>query len=269
MQASGRDRGASAQETAGMEKRMHAETARDAAATPSATCGPYAKLDACIPAVWLRAFNFTLISTAVVSVLYAIKQFSNIHEGGDPEIYREKMRVIGLAVSMAGILVWPVVFDSLVGYAIMTHQPLTVLGFTWPILMNLLDLGYIAAAQNATQVQKAFGVGEVSGDANTLVGTVFAIGSLLLSQRNSAVASATIPLLMYALLFLIAFIVPIPSLDPNQYGGFFAGVVQRTFFNYAMGFVITGLAMNLSGHSAPCLQSALQQICVRRQAEAV
>nr|UDO47825.1 hypothetical protein [Pandoravirus massiliensis] len=244
---------------------------------PLPSTGPYAlrcaedvpvtgSLDPCVPRGWIRAFNAALIATAVGATLYAGKSFDDIIADDDPAIRREKMRLLGAGVSTVGVLVWPVLWDALAGYAIVAHHPLTLFGFAWPILMSMLDLSYLAANKNSLQAQRVFGLGEISSDANTLVGVAFAVGSLLVSQGNTRLADATIPLLMYALLLLIAFIVPIPTLDPDDYSGFATGAIQRTFFNYAMGFVIAGISTNIAGQTGRGLQSALQRLCLQGQA---
>ncbi|AVK76880.1 hypothetical protein pmac_cds_192 [Pandoravirus macleodensis] len=244
---------------------------------PLPSTGPYAlrcaedvpvtgSLDPCVPRGWIRAFNTALIATAVGVTLYAGKSFDDITTDDDPAIRREKMRLLGAGVSTVGVLVWPVLWDALAGYAIVAHHPLTLFGFAWPILMSMLDLSYLAANKNSIQAQRVFGLGEISSDANTLVGVAFAVGSLLVSQGNTRLADATIPLLMYALLLLIAFIVPIPTLDPDDYSGFATGAIQRTFFNYAMGFVIAGISTNIAGQTGRGLQSALQRLCLQGQA---
>lgn len=222
-------------------------------------------LSPCIPKVWLRAFNLALLGTTIIIGIYAIREFNLIMSDSDPEIKREKMRLIGATVSTVGILLWPVVWDTLIGYSIITHHPLTLFGFLWPMVMNMLDLTAAATSSNAVDAEKVYGIGEITSDSNTLVGIAFAIGSFLSSQTNAKLVNATIPLLMYALLLLIAFIVPTPSLDPNDYTGFAVGTIQRTFFNYAMGFVITGISINVSGQSGRGLQRALTEICLEQQ----
>lgn len=244
---------------------------------PLPPTGPYAlrcaedvpvtgSLDPCVPRGWIRAFNTALIAAAVGVTIYAGKSFDDIRGDDDPAIRREKMRLLGAGVSTVGVLLWPVLWDALAGYAIVAHHPLTLFGFAWPIIMSMLDLSYLAADKNSVQAQRVFGLGEVSSDANTLVGVAFAVGSLLVSQGNTRLADATIPLLMYALLLLIAFIVPIPTLDPDDYSGFATGAIQRTFFNYAMGFVIAGISTNIAGQTGRGLQSALQRLCLQGQA---
>jgi hypothetical protein len=204
--------------------------------------------------------NVVLAATAVGTVAYALREFENIGEARDPELRGEKMRLIGAAVSAAAVLLWPVVWDTLVGYAVVTHHPLTLFGFLWPTVMNLLNLSHIASAQS-NRVQNVYNSGTITSNVNTLVGTAFAVGGLLFSQGDPTIAKATSPLIMYALLLLIAFIVPIPNLNPNEYLGFLAAAAQRAFFNYAMGFIICGISINISGRSGQGLAAALRRLC--------
>jgi hypothetical protein len=225
---------------------------------------PGEPLDACVPKVWLKALDFAIGATVAAVVVHAAKTFDDITGDADPDVKREKMRIIASGVSAAGILLWPVIWDTVAGYSLLVHHPLTIFGFLWPMVMAMIDLGYSSSARSAVAAERVFGIGQLSSDANTLVGVAFAVGSLLASQSN-AVADATVPLLMYALILLIAFIIPTPSLDPNDYAGFLAGAVQRMFFNYAMGFVITGVTLNISGTSDTGLNNALRRICMRKR----
>jgi hypothetical protein len=213
----------------------------------------------------MKVFNLLLIGTTVAILIYAIQQFNSISGDSDPEVTREKMRLIGATVSATGILAWPVIFDTLIGYSVITHHPLLLFGFLWPMVMNMIDLSSASSSNSAVDSEQVYGIGEIAADSNTLVGIAFAVGSFLSSQTNSKLVNATIPLLMYALLLLIAFIVPTPSLDPNSYSGFTIGTLQRTFFNYAMGFVIMGISINVLGTNENSLQKALTQLCLEQQ----
>ena len=175
---------------------------------------PGEPLDPCVPKVWLKVLDFVLGATAVAIVIDCIKTFDGMTGDEDPAIKQEKMRIIASGVSSIGILLWPVLWDTLAGYSLLVHHPLTMFGFVWPMVVSTIDLTYAFAAKNAVAAERVFGIGQLSSDANTLVGVAFAVGSLLASQSN-AVADATVPLLMYALVLLIAFIIPTPSLDPN------------------------------------------------------
>jgi hypothetical protein len=222
-------------------------------------------LDPCVPPSWLRAFGWVLGATALGVLVTAARQFSLVPGDSDPEVKREKMRIIGATVSLIGALLWPVLWNQLAGFAVVVHHPLTLFAFLWPMIVSGIDLIYSTTARNPAEQARIFGLAELSTDANTLIGVAFAVGSLLASQANRRLADATVPLLMYSLLFLIAFIVPTPTLDPNDYSGFAAGAIQRTFFNYAMGLVIAGIAVNISAQSDHGLQSALRGFCLQKQ----
>lgn len=217
-------------------------------------------LDPCLPKSWVRAFDVTLVATAVALTAYSIYEFRDIRGDSNPEVMNEKMKILGSTVSLIGVLLWPVVWNYLVGYSVIVHRPLTLFGFLWPMVINILDLISING-RDSSETKKVFGMGSITADANTLVGVAFAIGSLLSSQSDTKLANATIPLIMYSLLLMIAFIVPTPSLDPNSYEGFTTGGIQRVFFNYAMGLVITGISINVSTGTGRGLQKVIRTIC--------
>lgn len=222
-------------------------------------------LDPGVPRSWVRVFNYVLGAVALVAVVGATSEFLSIEDFDDPEIKREKMRIIGSTVSLVGALLWPALWDRLAGYAVVVHHPLTIFAFLWPLVVAGVDLVYSASARNPAEQARIFGLTELSTDANTLIGVAFAVGSLLASQANRQLADATVPLLMYALLFLIAFIVPTPTLNPNDYSGFAVGAIQRTSFNYALGLVIAGISINVSAQSGHSVQSALRNMCLESQ----
>jgi hypothetical protein len=223
-----------------------------------------ADLEPCVPTYWYKALNMTLAGVGLIIGIYSVRELSNISGDEDPEIKREKMRILGASVSTIGILLWPVAWDLLVGYTLISYQPLILFGFAWPMVMSLLDLVYSSNAKTASQAKQVFGIGEITSDANTLVGIAFAVGSLLGSQGNKQLSTATIPLLLIALFLLIAFIVPTPSLDPNDYSGYTVGAIQRTFFNYAMGMVVTGITINLSSQNKRNLQRSFDSFCAEQ-----
>jgi hypothetical protein len=245
-----------------------AEKKKKSAMSADVVIGKGEELEQCIPRVWTYFMNAVLAGVCAAIGISTMMQLGAIEDDQDPSTRREKMRLIGASVTMMGVAAWPVAWDALVGYSIMSHHPLTIFGFVWPIAISLIDLNYASSAQNAVQAEKVFGIGEISSDAATLVGVAFAIGSLLTSQGNKPLADATVPLLMYALMLLIAFIVPTPSLDPNDYPGFAVGAAQRLLFNMAMGLVITAMGVNLTAQKGSGLRSALKRICRAQLADA-
>lgn len=175
-----------------------------------------------------------------------------------PEVRKEQLRMLSVGITSSFSAAWPIVWQHLVGWDVLAHNPVTLFGFLWPLVMSMIDVSYTSHSASTIDPSRFYGLnGQVTADANTLLGVSFAVGSLLISQVRSGISEATIPLLMYALLLLIAFIVPTPSLDPQGFAGFAVATVQRNFFNWAMGFVITGISVNLSEHGHKGMKRAL------------
>lgn len=175
-----------------------------------------------------------------------------------PEVRKEQLRMLSVGITTSFSAAWPIVWQHLVGWDVLAHNPVTLFGFLWPLVMSMIDVSYTSHSSSTIDPSRFYGLnGQVTADANTLLGVSFAVGSLLISQVRSGISEATIPLLMYALLLLIAFIVPTPSLDPQGFAGFAVATTQRNFFNWAMGFVITGISVNLSEHGHKGMKRAL------------
>ena len=194
-------------------------------------------------------------------VLEAGREFSRVRGSDDPELNDERLRIVGAAISAVGILAWPVLWDAIIGYALLTNAPFTLLGFIWPILLNGIDLALSANSRVAVSAQKIFGLSSISADTSTILSLTFSVGLLLTSLSNSKAAAASVPVLFYGLILLAAFILPVPALDPTTVGGFTVSSLQRVAINYTLGIIIGALTLNVSPQSGTSLQQAFFKIC--------
>lgn len=219
-------------------------------------------LPMCIRRVWLTIFELLLAGLMIGVVGMSIRAFKQLDAlGKDPELKKEKCRLISVTSSAVGLLLWPLLWDYLVGFAVVIHNPLVLLGFVWPIVMEIMDISFATSNAKSLKMERIFGVNQMQADSTTLLAITFAIGSLLFSQARSRLAEATVPLLLYALLILLVFLMPTPSLDPNELTGFAFGSMQRSFYHYSLGLVIAGITVNISGQGKSGLQRALEKLC--------
>ena len=256
-------------------------------------------LDPCIPKTWLKAFNIALVGVALWVVVHTVQTlksmdgsgsrddnvgvYSNTSNGSnknannagdddddddddddgedDPELKREKLRLIGAGVATVGVLVWPLVWEGLLGFSVVPHNPIVLFAFLWPAVVGLIDVAQTASAADSVAAGRIFALQQLGSDASIILGTAFAVGSLLISQRSLGMAAAVVPILMTSLLLLIAFIVPTPPLDPGSYTGFAVGTAQRSVFNAAAGLVIAAISLNLSRHGGSTIEQGLRAMC--------
>lgn len=189
------------------------------------------------------ATDVTLTVATVGLAGYAIYKLKK-----DPEEYCDerghRFKILNTTVSLMGLLMWPVVWDLTMGYDLLFRSPLAIAGFLWPMIINLIQMVSTRAQGKSKSMT-------VYKDASVIISIGFAIGTLLISQigrkdLSSVEGQKVLPALLYSLLLSIAFVVPIAHIEPNYTSSVAIKSSQRTFLNYSVGFVITGILMYLS-----------------------
>lgn len=224
-------------------------------------------LKSCIHVTAYKALKYIVFSAIAVVILSSIYNFQKLIKDNDPAIREEKYKIIINTVGAISIMLWPVIWNATIGFNTMTYHPITIFAFFWPMVMNLLDIIFVTKSPNFENSRKVLTHKTVQDDSAALISIAFAIGTLLATQGLSRMSKATAPILMYALLLLIAFIIPTPSLDEDSYTGFAINSIQRSFFDYAIGFIIAGVSLNIFGNTKVGISSVLRDICDTRNKE--
>lgn len=197
-------------------------------------------------APWFKSIKIVLLIVIAIVVFDMISQIKHIaKETNNKMVQEEKLRIIASGIQLIGILLWPIIWDVIIGYHVFFENPFVIFGFIWPMVMTLIDLSVSSKPFFRQQAQGIFGFGDIKSDTLALVTIIFAIGSLLLARPNIPVRKEHINMLFYGLLISIAFIIPVPAVNKTSSAGFGIEISQRTFFNFAMGFVITSILMLL------------------------
>lgn len=190
--------------------------------------------------------NATLSLATIGIAIFSIYKLKK-----DPEEYCDerghRFKILNTTVSLMGLLLWPVVWDLTMGYNLLFQSPLAIAGFLWPMIINLIQM----ISTKARGRSKTVGVYR---DASAIISIGFAIGTLLISQvgqnnLSSLEGQKVLPALLYSLLLSIAFVVPIAHIEPNYTSSVTIKSTQRTFLNYSVGFVITGILMYLTSYT--------------------
>jgi hypothetical protein len=145
-------------------------------------------------------------------------------------------------VFLAGIVLWPALFVLVVGGTQET-RPLVLLAFF--IVLGYLGLELKAPYGYAGSVEGLDGSAELFFERGTQVTTVaFALGTLLVSQKDAELARTVAPLVFLALFFAI-----IPSLAVGQTARRHLdtspalGAVQRLALSFAAGLLCVSMAV--------------------------
>lgn len=145
-------------------------------------------------------------------------------------------------VFLAGVLLWPALF-VLVGGGLDERRPLVLLAFF--VVLGYIGLELRAPYGYTGSVEGIDGSSEIFFERGTQVTTVaFALGTLLVSQKDAELARLVAPLVFLALFFAV-----IPSLAVGQTARRHfnsnpaLGSVQRLTLSFAAGLLCVSLAV--------------------------
>lgn len=194
--------------------------------------------------VWERVAVNVALAASAATILSVTGQRTGFARKATPDTRDEQTRYIFSGVLCAGIALWPVVWDACIGLNVVLHQPKLLLGFLFPMVMGAVELFVIMQrSARESKSQSLFAHHEMNADAGAIISAAFAMGSLFL--RSSTQNYAATHILMYGLLLVIAFVVPTISVDPNSRTAILVRSVQKVLLSYALGFVVTGISMDL------------------------
>lgn len=196
-----------------------------------------------------------LVNAGLLSIvlLVAYDCYSSLTAPGLVRDPQNNMKFLSASIAFGSVVLWPVLFDMAVSYRTATSTVFVFIGFIWPIVMGYLD---IQAADEKSIIdvlddKHEFRIGTFRADISVIVSAAFAIATLLTSQFEVSVSRASSPLILYGILLCLVFLSP-PSDNAN--GVNFNQTVamqaaQKVCLNYAVGFVITGIAIGMANGS--------------------
>lgn len=166
---------------------------------------------------------------------------------GSNEKQDEHMRLIYNGVLASSVLMWPIVFDLTIGLRQLFENPKLIIGFFWPILISMTELNYVSCFATTTtgksnKASAMFQQSDLNADTGAIISAAFAMGSLLLGSRKNTTVNYII---MYALLFCVAFVVPTLQLPVDTKESVMWRAIQKVFLNYAIGFTIAGISSDI------------------------
>ncbi len=163
----------------------------------------------------------------------------------------EVMRYYVNAVLAMGLLLWPLVWDVAVaaggvsGLQRLARRPKLFLALLWPLVMVLVDLQYVRnRSQDAQFLESLHRIGYLQSDANTIITAAFAMGTLITSMHKTSKGEG-VRVVMYALLLCVAFVIPTSDVPVTSRAALIIRSGQKVCLNYAIGFVIAGIMLDL------------------------
>jgi len=165
---------------------------------------------------------------------------------GSRDRQEEEIRLIFNAVLTVGVLWWPLVWDATIGLDKLIEQPRLLPGFLWVPVLTMMELQYVskfsAATGKAGRASALFQHSDLNADTSSIISAAFAMGSLFFSSTKNYTATHII---MYALVFCLAFVVPTLQVPPETKEAVMWRSVQHLILNYSIGFIISGISTDL------------------------
>jgi hypothetical protein len=141
--------------------------------------------------------------------------------------------MVGTGLFAASGLLWPIMFDWLIGYQELIENPKIAFGFMLPLILTVQNLQGSDIENFDRQADSR------QSEAQALISAVFSIGILNLDQ---SLREEGIGYIMLAILLCVAVVIPRGLMRPrNPQQKYFVQAYQRAGLNYAVGFLLIGL----------------------------
>jgi hypothetical protein len=139
-------------------------------------------------------------------------------------------------------MLWPVLFNALVGFDVVRQMPLLAFSLVWPYALVSLNLAHANRARDERMHARS----NVQMDVNSISGFCFAIGGLIASQLGKHTALCTSGIFSTAFLLCLAFVMPTPEVPDDYTFSVVVEAMQQCMLHFAIALLIAGITINLS-----------------------
>ena len=180
-----------------------------------------------------------VLSAACVLILSARQKGA-----GDDRYRREKARIVVAGVYAAGLLLWPVICSTIIGWDKIKAHPILGIAFAWTVGAFAWELFANMGEETDHEAMRA--TGDTRTNANVIIGAAWAVGSLLAVVRATGSQSSDgARILLMALVLCIAFVIPLPiDENPRTIRSRVVRSSQRSVLYYAVGLFIAGIIIS-------------------------
>lgn len=142
------------------------------------------------------------------------------------------------------MLLWPMIFGVIVGWAKVNEYPILSIAFFWPLLMIVWDSCSSLTDESPVEAEKRSSNTKVN--ANVIVGASWAVGSLLVViTKSSTLPPEAARILLVSVVLCVAFVVPfMVEFDLRSPLARSMRAIQRTVMQYSIGLFIAGIVLS-------------------------
>jgi hypothetical protein len=154
-------------------------------------------------------------------------------------------KIDAVAILAVGAALWPPLFDLTAGFKRLADRPALWLAFLWPIITITFDLAIGSQSTIYQQVMHPLQrPGNSPWEANTVLAVALAVGTIFTTKDSTGVdrQKVALPILMAGVALTLAFVLPVPTVDPSSDIGILIRTTQKgVFFNYAVGMMLASI----------------------------
>lgn len=184
--------------------------------------------------------NGILTVLALTVLIYGLNRAHHYGKKDGVDTITVQSQMVEATVSTAGVIMWPVVFDWLIGYQELATSPQACLGFLLPLLVTGSTGTFALRRQDKTTDAELDR--QLTGDASVLASVAFAVSNLSMHLNLKRGTNS----ILVALMVLLTFVVPNPALPPRSIWRTAIQSGQQVALTYALGIIVSGIGMDVA-----------------------
>ena len=183
----------------------------------------------------------TLCSAVGLAVLVALALFAGgaVAARTRPAYAR---RVYAATTYAAVLLLWPLLFDCLVGVRLIAQMPLLAIALLWPYALIGLNIAHAHRARDTRVHARS----HVQMDASQVTSLGLAVGGAVASQLGKQTAQCTSAIFTTAIGCCLAFVLPHPEIPEDYHLAVVIESLQQAALHIAVALLLAGITINLS-----------------------
>lgn len=194
-------------------------------------------------ATWAVQLGAAALALALIRAGLADCPHACGSKGGGRAHKSEALRVSETLATVyaVGAVLWPLLFQALVGMDALARAPAVLAALVWPIGLLLLDLSAVDRQTLDSEARRS--MRGMTLESNSIASLTFAVGGLLMTHLGRQWTKAATPLLCAVVFFCVAFVTPHPALHARTVEGVRVHAMQRVALVYCIGLLSAAVLM--------------------------
>lgn len=149
--------------------------------------------------------------------------------------------IVNNGILAGGSLLWPLIFNTSVGYHRVAAEPRLLAGFLWPLVINAVDLAHVTEVPPLTPEESKTADRSLTMDAQAVISAAFAMGTLMSGLKTRTGTR----IIMFALVLALGGVIPTPRISSRTVLRSAVQTSQRVMLSMSISFILTGIGADL------------------------